>query len=134
MAFSISAATIALAALFLAACAQIPSTKEKLDRRLGKSEDQIIAEFGIPDRSHATDTARYLTYDFSESSTTITPGRSEQYYCRTAAYCVTTRPATESTTFTYTYSCEVTFIVKGGTVSAWDTRGDSCDLQLLGLP
>lgn len=92
-------------------CVVSPSFKDKLDSVVGKTEDGLIASWGVPDKTFTTSDSTFLTY--------IT-NKGEGVYQYSNGF---SRISTISEN-----SCEITFRIRKKIVESYNLRGNNCPL------
>jgi hypothetical protein len=117
---------VALSVGFLASCTNEKNYEARLDQWIGKSEKELVSNWGIPDKQYQLDAnTRMLSY----------VNRNTVYYPGTVSTCFgvgghhtmfnncagTGMPPT-----TQTYACETIFTLQQGRVARWGHKGNNC--------
>ncbi len=109
-----------LAVLLLAACAQGPSLQERLSAWVGRTEGDLVAEFGVPVRTYEVDGRRFLQYE--SRRTIVQPGFDRPYFTPWGPrYGYWPSPPSYAT-----YACDVTFALRNARVESFSYRGQGC--------
>lgn len=110
-------AAAALAAV-LAGCARGPTLEQRMAPLIGRSEGDLVAALGVPERTYEADNRKFLT--FEERRSYIIAGDPLLYrgYARYGPYF--------SPPGYVVRTCEITFILRGGRAESFSTRGDGC--------
>lgn len=95
-------------ALVLAGCATTEGFKKIVQSWVGSSESQLIANWGVPIRTHESSGTRYLEYDYQHQG---------YYTTCNSGYCATN---------TIHKRCITTFAVRNGVIVNWSFRGNDC--------
>lgn len=109
-----------LVVLLLAACAQGPGLQERLSTWVGRSEGDLVAEFGVPVRTYEADGRRFLQYESRRTvarpgfdGPIMTPwGPRYGYFPPPPSY--------------VTYGCDLTFAIREARVESFSFRGQGC--------
>jgi hypothetical protein len=113
---------ILLLPMLAAACAQGPTLQERLSAWVGRSELDLVTEFGVPNRSMELEGRRFLTYE-QRSAVPVAPpaygpwfggpwGYRGGYWPASPGYAVVT--------------CDVTFVIRQERVESFTFRGQGC--------
>ena len=102
----------------LAGCSAGPGIEARLAPFVGRSEAELVEGLGVPTRTHEVDGLRFLQYEQSRQVL----HQVDPFWTR--PYGRFSYPLT--TPVLLTRSCEVTFTLRGGRVSAFVLRGDDC--------
>jgi hypothetical protein len=109
-----------LSLLLLAACAQGPGLQERLSVWVGRSEGDLVAEFGVPVRTYEADGRRFLQYE--SRRTVARPGFDRPYFTPWGPrFGYFPAPPTY-----VTLGCDVTFAIRDGRVESFSFRGQGC--------
>ncbi len=108
--------------MLLAACAQGPTLQQRLSTYVGRSEGELVAEMGVPVRTHEAEGRRFLQYEQRRTVALAEPG----YY----------RPVWGPWGPRYGYfpsppsygvvGCDITFALRAGRVESFTYRGEGC--------
>jgi hypothetical protein len=113
---------ILLLPLLLAACAQGPGLSERLSTWVGRSEGDLVAEFGVPVRTYEVEGRRFLQYEQRRTVALSQPGFDRPYFTpwgpRFGYF-----PAPPAYA---TYGCDLTFAIRAGRVENFSFRGEGC--------
>ena len=105
-------------ALAGAGCATGPTLEQRLSPFVGRSEGDLVAELGVPERTYEVEGRKFLT--FEERRSYIVAGDPYLYrgYSRFGPYF--------SPPGYVTRACDITFTLRGGRAESFSTRGDGC--------
>ncbi len=105
-------------ALAAAGCATGPTLEQRLLPFVGRSEGDLVASLGVPERTYEVEGRKFLTFEDRRSF--IVAGDPFLYrgYSRFGPYF--SPPGYIART------CEITFAVRGGRVESFSFRGDGC--------
>ena len=111
---------ILLCSLAAAGCATGPTLDQRLLPFVGRSEGDLVAALGVPERTYEVEGRKFLT--FEETRSYVVAGSPAFYpgygygrfgpYLSPPGYIVRT--------------CEITFAVRQGRVESFTYRGDGC--------
>ena len=106
------------AAAAAAGCATGPTLDQRLLPFVGRSEGDLVAELGVPERTYEVEGRKFLTFEDRRSY--IVAGDPFLYrgYTRFGPYF--------SPPGYIVRTCEITFAVRGGRVESFSFRGDGC--------
>ncbi|HEV7264696.1 MAG TPA: hypothetical protein VGN83_07250 [Falsiroseomonas sp.] len=108
--------------LLLVACAQGPGLRERLSVWVGRSEGDLVAEFGVPVRTYEADGRRFLQYEQRRTVAFTQPGFDRPYFTpwgpRFGYF-----PAPPAYA---TVGCDLTFTIRDGRVEDFSFRGQGC--------
>jgi len=124
--FSLKKLLVILLAAILSACA-FPTTEayeEMLHTWIGKSEKDLISDWGLPDSVYQVDDIKYVKYENSSSG--YIPGTPPSYTTTFIGNTTYTTPIGGSPGFHYTTSCETTFTIQDGIIKNWQWKGNAC--------
>ncbi len=103
-----------------AGCAAGPTLEQRLLPFVGRSEGDLVAALGVPERTYEVEGRKFLTFEDRRSY--IVAGSFPLYsgYGRFGYGPVFTPPGYVVRT------CEITFVVRGGRAESFTFRGDGC--------
>jgi hypothetical protein len=110
--------------LLLAACTSAQSYEAGLDQWIGKSERELLMNWGVPDKQYQMDgNTKMISY--VKRNTVVYPGTLSTCmgsYGNPLGFggCGGTPPTAS------TYFCETTFIITKGRVTRWGHEGNNC--------
>ncbi len=110
-------------ALAAAGCATGPTLEQRLLPFVGRSEGDLVAALGVPERTYEVEGRKFLTFEdrrsyiVAGSYPPLYPGYG---YGRFGYGPLFTPPGYVVRT------CEITFAVRGGRVESFSFRGDGC--------
>lgn len=108
--------------LLLAACAQGPGLSERLSPWIGRSEGDLVAEFGVPVRVHEADGRRFLLFEQRRTVLVAQPGFDRPYFSPWGPRFGPWPPPPAQAVLT----CEITFAIRAGRVEGVSHRGEGC--------
>jgi hypothetical protein len=114
-------AALALPVL-LAACAQGPGLSERLSAWVGRSEGDLVAEFGVPARTHEADGRRFLQFEQRRSVAVMQPGFDRPFFSPWGPRFGYWPPPPA----TAVIGCDITFALRNGRVESFSYRGEGC--------
>ena len=110
---------LSCAALAAAGCAVGPPLEERLRAFVGRSEGDLVATLGVPERTYEAEGRKFLTFEDQRSYIVAGPSVYPGYgYSRFGPYF--------SPPGYVVRTCEITFAVRGGRVESFTFRGDGC--------
>ena len=108
-----------LCLLLLCGCANLLAQRQAfLNKFVGRPEQELVPQLGVPDRTYETGGTRYLAYD--ESRVDILPGMPPGPLWYYGWYGGGFPPQV------VTLQCETTFAVVDGVVKSYTLRGNAC--------
>ncbi len=112
--------------LCAAGCATQPRKTEEnyaalMQSYIGVTEENLVAEWGIPTANYELNKIRYLVFDKSE--TINYPGVAPTYYTMPNGF---TYPIGGRSPYSETYQCQTTFIIEKGKVKDVTFKGNDC--------
>ena len=114
---------------FLQGCATTAKYESLLGTWVGSSESSLLSSWGIPDNTYESNGAKYLKY-LRTSSLYVPPTTPVlNTNCTNGDYGSTNCTTTSSggnQGYNINYSCETTFTLVNGVVTAWKYWGNSC--------
>ena len=120
------AAVVALSLTALTACTTTENYDKALDQWVGKSEKELVMNWGVPDKTYQLDPGTKMLayvahqtvyYPGSFSTCFGTVGRNVIFNnCAGSGF-----PPSEQT-----YHCETIFTIQGGHVTRWGHKGNNC--------
>lgn len=108
--------------MLISACYTTQGYKNKVDKFLGVSESALIADWGVPQRSHEVGKVKYLEYLRDQSYTQYIAPTYQTTYSSGIAY--TTQTGGE--TYNVKLNCITTFTIRNGIVVSWNAKGNDC--------
>lgn len=108
--------------LLLAACAQGPGFGERLSTWIGRSEGDLVAEFGVPVRTYEADGRRFLQFEQRRSVMVAQPGFERPFLSPWGPRFGYWPPAPAQAVLT----CEITFAIRDRRVESFSYRGEGC--------
>lgn len=111
-----------LIVLLLAACAQGPTLTERLSTFINRPEGDLVAELGVPSRSHEADGRRFLEYEQRRTVAFTEPGLYRHWYGPWGPR-MGYVPAPPSYAV---LGCDITFALRHGRVESFTFRGEGC--------
>ena len=111
------AAVAAVAAV--AGCATGPTLEQRLQPLVGRSEGDLVAALGVPDRTYEADDRRFLT--FLDQRSYIMAGEPFLDYRSYGRYGPYFAPP-----YYVNRVCEITFTVRAGRTDGYSLRGGAC--------
>lgn len=112
------------AVLLLAGCATGAKYEAALNSYVGKPELDLVRNWGAPAQTYETGGSKFLVY--SSKRTLVFPGTSPMYTTSYSGYQAYTTEIGGTKPTSIPMSCETTFEVVDGKVSAWTYRGNDC--------
>jgi hypothetical protein len=112
-----------LLTLLVAACAQGPTLQQRLSTFIDRSEADLVAELGVPVRTHEAEGRRFLQYEQRRTVAFTEPGFHRPYFGPWGprwGYV----PAPPSYAV---LGCDITFALRQGRVESFTFRGQGCD-------
>jgi len=108
-----------LCLLLLCGCVSTVARRQAvLNQFVGHPEQDVVQQFGVPNRTYETGGTRYLAYD--ESRVDILPGTPPGPWWYYGWYGGGFPPQVVNLT------CETTFAIAGGAVKSYTLRGNAC--------
>ena len=111
---------VLLGSLAVAGCATGPTLEQRLLPFVGRSESELVATLGVPERTYEVEWRKFLTFEDQRSYIVAGPYPLYPAYGRFGYGPVFTPPGYVVRT------CEITFAVRGGRVESFTYRGDGC--------
>lgn len=106
-------------ALAAAGCAAGPTLEQRLLPFIGRSEGDLVAALGVPERTYEVEGRKFLT--FEEQRSYVVAGAPYPYYGHFGRFGPSFSPPGY-----IVRSCEITFAVRQGRVESYTYRGDGC--------
>jgi hypothetical protein len=110
----------------LVACATAEKYNAMLNQWVGQSEDALVSNWGAPNNSYQTDTAKYLTYENSRQNVVPSTPPTTQVIRQGEAVFVKPIPGTPG--YVYTTECRTTFTIQNKRVVNAYATGNACVL------
>ena len=110
-----------LIAALLAGCATAEGYEAMLEGWVGSTERELVAGWGVPDAVYEADGARFLQFSDREIRGTAYPGHISVWGGGGGVY-----TGIGGGTRLYTRTCETTFTLQEGRVTAWRYEGSGC--------
>jgi hypothetical protein len=108
--------------LLLAACAQGPGLGERLSTFVGRSEGDLVAELGVPLRTHEADGRRFLQFEQRRSVPVNQPGFDRPVFTPYGPrWAYVPAPLAQMVV-----GCDITFALREGRVEGFTYRGEGC--------
>jgi hypothetical protein len=108
----------------ISGCATTANYEKILQTSLGKTENQLVAAWGIPQGSYENEGVRYLTYSRTESG--VIPGTAP----RANTVMIGGKPYTNmvggSPSIGYTNACTTIFRIEKKVVVSYEYKGNDC--------
>jgi hypothetical protein len=108
--------------VLIAACAQGPGLSERLSTWVGRSEGDLVAEFGVPVRTHEADGRRFLQFEQRRSVAVPQPGFDRPFVSPWGPRFGYWPPQPAVAVI----GCDLTFAIRGGRVESFSFRGEDC--------
>ena len=108
-------------ALLLAACATQPPLEARLQAWIGRSETDLVTNFGVPAGTYAVGGQKFLQFD--QWRTQLVPGSAwygGPFYGRYGGFWQPAPPTA------VVIGCSITFSLRQGVVEGFSFRGDGC--------
>lgn len=110
--------------LFLTACATTAGYERTLQSWIGKSETELVRQWGVPRGVYESGGIRFLTY--SRSGQGYFPGVAPTYQTTMIGRTAYTQPIGGMPPMVISRRCDTTFEVAGGVVTSWRWEGNAC--------
>jgi hypothetical protein len=107
--------------LILAACAQGPGLQERLSAWIGRSEGDLVAEFGVPVRTYDVEGRRFLQFEQRRTVAVAQPGFDRPVYGPWGPRWGFPPPPAFAV-----IGCDLTFALRDGRVESFSFRGQGC--------
>ena len=101
-----------------AGCAIPPPLEQRLSPFVGRSEGDLVAALGVPERTYEVEGRKFLTFEDRRSYVVAGPSVPAYGYGRFGPYFAPPGYIVRT--------CEITFAVRGGRVESFNYRGDGC--------
>lgn len=111
-----------LIALLPVACAQGPTLDQRLSTFVNRTEGDVVAELGVPTRTHEADGRRFLQYERRRTVAFTEPGLYRPWYGPWGPR-MGYVPAPPSYAV---LGCDITFALRHGRVESFTFRGEGC--------
>jgi hypothetical protein len=106
-------------AVVAAGCAVAPPLEQRLLPFVGRSEGELVAALGVPERTYEVEGRKFLTFEDRRSYLVAGyPSLPAYGYSRFGPYFAPPGYIVRT--------CEITFAVRGGRVESFTFRGDGC--------
>ncbi len=105
-------------AAWAAGCAIGPTLEQRLLPFVGRSEGELVAALGVPERTYEVEGRKFLTFEDKRSYIVAVDPFVYRGYCRFGPYFAPPGYIVRT--------CETTFAVRGGRVESFTYRGDGC--------
>lgn len=107
-------------ALLAGACTPVPPLEDRLRPWIGRSEFDLVSNFGVPAGTYEVDGTKFLS--FVQQRTQFAPAE-YPFYRPYGRYGPLTGPAWPATVLV---ACQVTFALRSGVVDSFSFRGEGC--------
>lgn len=108
--------------VLLAACAQGPTLEQRLSTLIGRSEGDLVAELGVPNRTYEVEGRRFLQFEQRRTVAVSQPGFDRPFFTP-YGYRWSYVPAPPAYAVV---GCDVTFALRNGRVESFNFRGEGC--------
>jgi hypothetical protein len=115
-AFPIAALTL------LGACAQGPTLEQRLSTFIGRSEGDLVASLGVPNRTYDVEGRRFLQFEQRRTVAISQPGFDRPFF-GPYGYRFGYVPAPPAYAVV---GCDLTFALRDGRVESFNARGEGC--------
>lgn len=112
---------VVLLTLVASGCATGPTLEQRLLPLVGKSEGELVAALGVPERTYEVEGRKFLQYE--ERRSYLMP---DPYWPRPWGHGRRFGPVWSPGPYYVVRACDITFTLRGGRVESFVTRGDGC--------
>jgi hypothetical protein len=106
----------------LAACATGPTLEQRLSTFVGRSEGDLVAALGVPNRTYEVEGRRFLQFEQRRSIAVSQPGFDRPFF-GPYGYRYGYVPAPPAYAVV---GCDITFALRGSRVESFNFRGEGC--------
>jgi hypothetical protein len=108
--------------LLVAACTPGPTLQQQLSTFIGRSEADLVAQLGVPVRTHEAEGRRFLQYEQRRTVAMAEPGLYRPYFGPWGPRWGYVPPPPSYAVF----ACDITFALREGRVESFTFRGQGC--------